>query len=180
MSIRFIKLSRQSHLVSKCWILLYLHFALFSSTLFGQDYQGITPPYDISSGLPHNEINDIVKDQQGFIWIATENGLSRFDGFNFINFNHSTHPSIFKTNRILKIQRRGAKLYLLTAGDGLIQLQPKTIAFKKLYRSNPVALTYSNDTTAILFDTGTLLFKVKSKTIFTLKFNVFDVSSLII
>ena len=179
-SIRIIKLSRQSHLVSKCWILLYLHCALFSSTLFGQDYQGITPPYDISSGLPHNEINDIVKDQQGFIWIATENGLSRFDGFNFINFNHSTHPSVFKTNRILKIQRRGAKLYLLTAGDGLIQLQPKTIAFKKLYRSNPVALTYSNDTTAILFDTGTLLFKVKSKTIFTLKFNVFDVSSLII
>jgi ligand-binding sensor domain-containing protein len=116
-----IKLSRQSHLIRKYRVLLFLYFALFSSTLSGQDYQGITPPYDISSGLPHNEINDIVKDQQGYIWIATENGLSRFDGFNFINFNHSTHPSVFKTNRILKIQRRGALLYLLTANDGLIK-----------------------------------------------------------
>jgi len=155
-------------------------FLCLISNAFGQYYQGLTPPFDISSGLPHNEINDIVKDQHGYIWIATENGLSRYDGFNFINFNHSTHPSIFKTNRILKIQRRGTLLYLLTAGDGLIELQPKTITFKKIYSSNPVALTYSNDTTAILFETGTLLFKVKSKTLFTLKFNVFDVSSLII
>ena len=179
-SIRIIKLFFKSHFLKKCRLSLFLYFALLSSSLYGQYYQGIAPPFDISSGLPHNEINDIVKDQQGYIWIATENGLSRYDGLNFINFNHLTHPSIFKTNRILKIQRRGTLLYLLTAGDGLIELQPKTITFKKIYSSNPVALTYSNDTTAILFETGTLLFKVKSKTLFTLKFNVFDVSSLII
>ena len=175
-----IKLFLKSLLIRKCRILLFLYLALFTSSLFSQDDQGTTALFDISSGLPHNEINDIVKDQQGYIWIATDNGLSRFDGFNFINFNHSTHPSIFKTNRILKIQRRGSLLYLLTANDGLIELKPKTITFKKTYKSNPVALTYSNDTTAILFDTGTLLFKVKNKTIFTVKLNVFDVSSLMI
>ena len=84
MSIRIIKLFLKSHLIHKCKILLLLYFALFTSSLFSQDDQAKTALFDISSGLPHNEINDIVKDQQGYIWIATENGLSRFDGFNFI------------------------------------------------------------------------------------------------
>ena len=180
MSISIIKLFFKSHFLKKCRLSLFLYFALFSSSLFSQYYKGLTPPFDIISGLPHNEINDIVKDAQGYIWIATENGLSRYDGYNFINFNNSTHPTIFKNNRILKIQRQGTKLHLLTAGDGLIELQPRTITFKKVYSSNPVALTFSNDTTAILFDTGTLLFKVKNKTIFRQKFNIFDISSLII
>lgn len=179
-SIGISKLFLKSHFIKKCSLSLFLYLAFCSPNLFSQYYQGLFPPYDVSSGLPHNEINDIVKDQQGYVWIATENGLSRFDGHNFINFNHLTHPSIFKTNRILKIEQRGALLYLLTSGDGLIELQPETITFKKVYTSNPVAITFSNDTTAILFDTGTLLFTVKSKTIFTLKFNVFDVSNLLI
>jgi len=32
-------------------------------------------------GLTSNRINGIVQDQEGFIWIATNNGLNRFDGF---------------------------------------------------------------------------------------------------
>ncbi|MFN5653783.1 MAG: two-component regulator propeller domain-containing protein, partial [Flavobacteriia bacterium] len=70
-SIRIIKLFFKSHFLKKCRLSLFLYFALLSSSLYGQYYQGIAPPFDISSGLPHNEINDIVKDQQGYIWIAT-------------------------------------------------------------------------------------------------------------
>ena len=167
-------------LIAKRLVLMFLAFLCLISNTFGQYFQGITPPFDINSGLPHNEINDIIKDHQGYIWIATDNGISRYDGYNFFNFNSSTHPTIFKDNRILKIEQQGEGLYVLTAGDGLIELHPKTNTFKKVYSSNPVALTFSNDTTAILFDTGTLLFKVKNKTVFKQKLNVFDKSSLII
>ena len=163
------------------WYVLTFLLSIYTvRDAYGQYFQGITPPFDINSGLPHNEINDILKDHQGYIWIATDNGVSRFDGYNFFNFNSSTHPSIFKNNRILKIEQQGELLHLLTAGDGLIELHPKTNTFRKVYSSNPVALTFSNDTTAILFDNGTLLFKVKKKTVFTQKLNVFDKSSLII
>ena len=31
-------------------------------------------------GLTSNRINGIVQDQSGFLWIATNNGLNRFDG----------------------------------------------------------------------------------------------------
>lgn len=40
-----------------------------------------------TNGLSSNYVNDIVQDQQGFIWIATEAGLDRFDGKNFTNYN---------------------------------------------------------------------------------------------
>jgi ligand-binding sensor domain-containing protein len=32
-------------------------------------------------GLTSNRINGIVQDQEGFVWIATNNGLNRFDGY---------------------------------------------------------------------------------------------------
>lgn len=44
--------------------------------------------YNSLDGLCSNQVNDIVQDKQGFIWIATENGLSRFDGYSFINYYH--------------------------------------------------------------------------------------------
>ena len=34
-------------------------------------------------GLSHNIVNDIVQDGKGFIWIATQDGLNRFDGYEF-------------------------------------------------------------------------------------------------
>lgn len=34
----------------------------------------------------NNSINDIIQDKFGYIWIATWNGLSRFDGYNFQNY----------------------------------------------------------------------------------------------
>ena len=84
---------------------------LFVSTVSGQYYQANLFPYDITSGLPHNEINDIAKDKTGHVWIATENGLSRFDGYNFINFNSQSHPNIFKDNRIKEIEENGDVLF---------------------------------------------------------------------
>jgi hypothetical protein len=156
-----------------------LLFALIPS-VYGQYYNYEPQPFDVSSGLPHNEINDLIKDDKGYVWIATDNGLARYDGYNFIQFNHATHPSVFKGNRILEIKKNKSLLYLLTESDGLVELNPRTIAFKKLYSSNPRAIAFSNDTTVILFDTGTFLFKVKNKVLYRKKFNVVAKSSMVI
>lgn len=39
-----------------------------------------------ADGLPSNLVNDMVQDHQGFIWMATSNGLCRYDGYSFLNF----------------------------------------------------------------------------------------------
>ena len=39
--------------------------------------------YTVDDGLPSNECHDILQDSLGYIWIATDRGLVRFDGYNF-------------------------------------------------------------------------------------------------
>ncbi|WP_205508440.1 sensor histidine kinase [Longitalea arenae] len=45
--------------------------------------------YDVKDGLAGSTVYDLCQDNQGFIWFATEAGISRFDGTNFKNFTTS-------------------------------------------------------------------------------------------
>ena len=55
--------------------------------------------WDNQNGLPQNTVNDIVKDAEGYLWVATEEGLIRFDGASFSIKNESNtkglHSSVF-------------------------------------------------------------------------------------
>lgn len=48
---------------------------------------------DVSDGLPSNYITAINEDEQGYKWIGTEDGLTRFDGLNFEQFYHDPSDS---------------------------------------------------------------------------------------
>ncbi|MCF0056097.1 two-component regulator propeller domain-containing protein [Dyadobacter sp. CY356] len=45
--------------------------------------------YTDENGLPQNSVKSIAADKNGFIWLATENGLVRFDGQHFYTFDKS-------------------------------------------------------------------------------------------
>ena len=49
--------------------------------------------FTTDNGLPHNFIQSIAQDQTGFIWIATWDGLSRYDGYEFKNYYHKPGDS---------------------------------------------------------------------------------------
>lgn len=55
--------------------------------LVGQRYDILQ--YKISDGLVQSQVNNLLIDHQGFLWISTIGGISRFDGKDFINFNYS-------------------------------------------------------------------------------------------
>jgi len=65
-------------------ILVLISFILIYKSAVGQD------PYytiiDKSQGIPSNTIYNIYQDNDGFIWLATEEGLCRFDGKYFKSF----------------------------------------------------------------------------------------------
>jgi ligand-binding sensor domain-containing protein len=46
---------------------------------------------NFSSGLSFNIVTSIIKNKQGFIWIATIDGLNRYDGINFKIYCHDAH-----------------------------------------------------------------------------------------
>jgi ligand-binding sensor domain-containing protein len=54
------------------------------------------------NGLPQNSINDITQTREGYLWLATFDGLVRFDGMKFRIFNTGNTPAI-KNNGIKKL-----------------------------------------------------------------------------
>ena len=40
----------------------------------------------VQDGLSGNTINELVQDEEGFIWMATNNGLTRYDGYATVNY----------------------------------------------------------------------------------------------
>jgi len=48
--------------------------------------------YTSNDGLPSSKIYDMIQDKNGYMWFATENGVSRFDGYKFKNF--TTHDGL--------------------------------------------------------------------------------------
>lgn len=43
-------------------------------------------PVDVKDGLADNFVRDITTDSEGYVWLSTINGLSRYDGYHFLNF----------------------------------------------------------------------------------------------
>lgn len=44
--------------------------------------------YSLNEGLTHKCVTWLMQDKEGFVWVGTTNGLSRFDGYTFKNFYH--------------------------------------------------------------------------------------------
>jgi len=49
--------------------------------------------YNQNNGLSHNFVRSITRDSTGFLWIATWDGLSRFDGYEFRNYYHQPNDT---------------------------------------------------------------------------------------
>jgi ligand-binding sensor domain-containing protein/two-component sensor histidine kinase len=66
---------------------------LFSSFLFSQTNQISVTGGLVSilseHGLSQNTVHDILQDSKGFIWFATEDGLNRYDGYNFTIYKNN-------------------------------------------------------------------------------------------
>jgi anti-sigma regulatory factor (Ser/Thr protein kinase) len=84
-------------------LLLVFDYTAISQKVYENDC--LIKHYTNENGLPSNLINDVNSDKNGFVWIATQSGLSRYNGRSFYNYSSINFPSI-KNNRFDKIQRR--------------------------------------------------------------------------
>ena len=57
-----------------------------SLTVRSQELRAVLSHYSAEDGMTSNTISDVKTDAYGFIWIASWNGFSRFDGYEFYNY----------------------------------------------------------------------------------------------
>lgn len=54
-----------------------------------EDIYYLTKSFNAENGLTQNDVTSITQDCSGFVWMATNNGLNRFDGHRIVTFKHS-------------------------------------------------------------------------------------------
>lgn len=64
--------------------------------------------YTTAEGLAHDHINRIFPDSRGFLWICTDDGLSRFDGNQFVNYTTASGLPHMHVNDML--ETRGGEI----------------------------------------------------------------------
>ncbi len=79
--------------------------------LLPQQYQTVV--YNDESSLPSNLTKQIIQDSHGFIWIASDGGLARFDGKQFTAYDRNL-PSTYIKN--LFLTRKGQLLIVTDLG----------------------------------------------------------------
>lgn len=73
----------------KSYFILIVLFVFFCNEILSQEIdlnQHRVTNYTIEEGLPSNECHEILQDNEGYIWIATDRGLIKYDGYRFTNY----------------------------------------------------------------------------------------------
>src|SRR6187397_785447 len=77
---------------------------LLGQDIFAQPLQYQFGRIDIAKGLSHQTVNDIYKDEIGYMWFATASGLNRYDGYSIKVFRNipgdSTSIASNEVNRL--------------------------------------------------------------------------------
>ncbi len=141
-------------------------FLLVSHLAWSQQYNYRFHSYDEEDGLPSQEINSIIEDSYGFLWIGTNGGLCRFDAYEFKTFpltkNDSLTDSAIRINVLLAVSD---SIILVGADEGLfsfnIDTEESILLADTLYVE---ALEKTNNLLYVGTDQGVVKHNLTSKT----------------
>ena len=119
------------------FILLAIANGSISQTLDARNFR----LYTIDNGLTDNKILGIVQDSTGYIWIATQHGLNRFDGNTFNSFLKTNRYNPIPDNAIFSIRLLGNELAVATDNGAQI-ISTTTLKQKNLNTPTSEALHY--------------------------------------
>ncbi|HEX3080589.1 MAG TPA: two-component regulator propeller domain-containing protein, partial [Puia sp.] len=88
-----------------------------------QPLQFLFSHYTTSSGLISNQVNSVVQDGDGYLWLGTTDGLQRFDGIRYKTFQHKENDSTsIPSNPVWQLLVDKKKNLWLLLADGRVGL----------------------------------------------------------
>lgn len=152
---------------------LALSIGVFLSA-FNSMAQRATPiikHYGLEDGMSQVSVNDVIKDDNNFIWIGTTDGLNRFDGNIFKHYkNVASDSTSISGNYITKLAKdMNGNLWIGTNGNGLNYYNSVTDSFERVYLNSET----SNEiiTGIILLNEGALWIATKDNGLYHLQPN---------
>ena len=151
--------------------LLFLILSLSSSVVFNEEL--IFKNFNSADGLSQHDVNCIIQDKDGFMWFGTNDGLNKYDGYNFKVFRPSKNTSSSISGRIIqKIESDYyGNLWIASLDGGLNYYNLEKEIFFNFSKKLSQFGNYVNDVT--ISDDGILWVQFKQKTCYAvLKENV--------
>jgi len=106
-------------------------------------------------GLSQSVVNAIARDNQGYLWFATQDGLNRYDGYAFKVYRHDLADSTSLPDNFIwrLLQSRKGELWIGTFKGGLGRYNPESDNFTS-YRNDPEnsSSLSNNNVTAVYED----------------------------
>ena len=91
----------------------------------------------IAEGLSQSYVYDIIQDKNGFVWIATQDGLNRYDGKNFVYYRHdSTNKNSIADNFIRKLFIDHNDVLWVGTNEGLSRYNESLDSFENFYHQD--------------------------------------------
>jgi len=106
------------------WLPVLCSLLVIVSPVHGSGIGSKAPWYRVGSwlqpqGLPQNTIHVIVQTRDGYLWLGTNAGLSRFDGVNFTTFDNRDRNKL-RDNEVRRlVEGDDGSLWIATFGGGL-------------------------------------------------------------
>jgi ligand-binding sensor domain-containing protein len=101
------------HLRSLLLIICVFVFFGFPSEVSGQQF--LYRNYSAKHGLPTSEIYDVLQDRKGYLWFATDGGVSRFDGYGFRNY--TTYDGLPVNGALKLFEDKKGRIWFVMLGD---------------------------------------------------------------
>ncbi len=135
--------------MKKLYILSFLIVPLFA---FAQEPEIYFKHFTGDQGLSNVGIEQIIKDRNGFIWVATSGGLHKYDGYEFEVFRHNeVDPKSISNNNVLSlIEDPDGYIWIGTRG-GLNRYDPYLEKFELITEGLEQSDFFSNKSIRCLF-----------------------------
>jgi ligand-binding sensor domain-containing protein len=122
-------------------VILCLSIILSSDASFAQDHRIKFRRLSTGNGLSQSNVTCILQDARGFLWFGTQDGLNRYDGYQFTVFRNDPADSTSLPNNYIKAikEDREGTIWVGTWGGGLCRFDPFTGRFTPFNAGKPVS-----------------------------------------
>ncbi len=109
----------------------FLFISFFSNWVIGTEHNFQFKQFQYNDQLPSNSVQCIYKDQEGFMWFGTRDGLCRFDGYRITVFRSNTvNHNKLKNNNIRCLAEDSRHRLWIGTNEGINILDKETYAIK--------------------------------------------------
>jgi len=120
--------------LSLLWFFAYIGL-LWNNPAYGKSVVPIIEQLSINEGISNSRITTIFQDSRGFLWVGTQDGLNRYDGYEFREYKHDALDTTTISGNFIQsiIEIPNGNIWVGTKDNGITIWERKTNSFYTLF-----------------------------------------------